>query len=129
MLQPALYDPAMADTPDSPPTFETNLAQLQQIVTELEDGALGLDQSLIRFEQAIQLLRSCYEKLERAEQKIEILVGTDASGNPVLAPFDATATFDAVEKPAKKPIRRRPTSTQDETAQSPESTDTGESLF
>jgi hypothetical protein len=35
------------------------------------------------------------------------LTGADAAGNPVTEPFDASATFEGAEKPAKKPGRRR----------------------
>jgi exodeoxyribonuclease VII small subunit len=89
------------------PTFEGALAELQQIVHDLEEGDLGLEPSLVRFEEGIRLLRSCCRILEEAEQKIEILTGTDAAGNPVTEPFDAAATFEGSEKPAKKPGRRR----------------------
>jgi exodeoxyribonuclease VII small subunit len=90
-----------------PLTFEAALEQLQTIVHELEEGELGLEASLARFEEGVRLLRTCYVILEQAEQKIEILTGADAAGNPVTAPFDATATFDAPDKPARKPARRR----------------------
>ena len=91
----------------SPQSFETALAVLQQIVHELEEGSLGLEASLARFEEGIHLLRSCQQILEQAEQRIEILTGTDAAGNPQLEPFDATATLDGAEKPAATPGRRR----------------------
>jgi exodeoxyribonuclease VII small subunit len=99
----------MPDTPadDTPQTFECSLALLQQIVHELEEGNLGLETSLARFEDGIRLLRNCYQILERAEQKIELLTGVDATGNVVTEPFDAQATFEGGEKPAKKPGRRR----------------------
>ena len=92
---------------DTPLTFEGSLSQLQQIVHELEDGQLGLEASLSRFEEGIGILRNCFRILELAEQRIEILTGQDAAGNPLTAPFDATATFEGGEKPAKKPGRRR----------------------
>lgn len=115
--------------PDTPPTFEVALAQLQQIVAELEDGTLGLEQSLARFEQGIGLLRNCYQILERAEQKIELLVGMDSAGNPLTAPFDAAATFDAAERPARKNARRRPPSEPPPITESPEPRDDEHSLF
>jgi exodeoxyribonuclease VII small subunit len=92
---------------DAPQTFECSLALLQQIVHELEEGNLGLETSLARFEDGIRLLRSCYQILEKAEQKIEVLTGVDADGNLMTEPFDAKATFEGGEKPAKKPGRRR----------------------
>ena len=92
---------------EPPRSFESALAVLQQIVHELEEGNLGLEASLARFEEGIHLLRSCHQILEQAEQRIEILTGTDAAGNPQLAPFDATATLEAGEKLAARPGRRR----------------------
>ncbi len=94
--------------PDQPPqNFECSLALLQQIVHELEDGSLGLEASLARFEEGVRLLRSCHQILEQAEQRIEILTGVDTAGNPRLEPFDATATFDRSDARPAKPGRRR----------------------
>lgn len=85
------------DQPE-PPNFEQSLNELQQIVTQLEGGTLGLEQSLAEFERGVKLLRTCYRVLENAEQKIELLVGFDAQGEPVTEPFDAAATYDAKEQ-------------------------------
>jgi exodeoxyribonuclease VII small subunit len=95
-----------SETPP-PVSFEAALTQLQQVVSELEDGSLGLEPSLARFEQGVQLLRNCYQILEQAEQKIELLTGFDAQGNPVSAPFDAAATFDAADPATSGTPRRR----------------------
>lgn len=84
--------------PSTPANFESSLAELQQIVAQLEGGALGLDASLVEFERGVKLLRACYSILESAEQKIELLVGFNERGEPLTEPFDATATFDAQEK-------------------------------
>lgn len=112
-------------TDEAPQTFEGALAHLQQIVHELEEGELGLESSLSRFEQGVHLLRRCYRILEEAEQRIEILTGADAAGNPVTEPFDASATFAAGEKPTRKPSRRTVTKKAEapagETDSSPES--------
>ena len=77
------------------PSFETALAELQRIVVDLEDGRVGLEESLARFERGIALLKTCYQVLERAEQRIEQLVGMKSDGTPLTKPFDATATVDA----------------------------------
>ncbi len=101
----------MSDLPNSDPcgeepTFESGLAELQTLVRELEEGSLGLDDSIARFERGISILRRCYQALERAEQKIELLTGFDRDGNPVTAPFDGTATLDAANGvPAKRPAK------------------------
>ncbi len=60
-------------------TFEASLAELEEIVTKLEDGDLPLEASLELFEKGIKLSRECRERLTNAERRIEILV-KDADG-------------------------------------------------
>jgi exodeoxyribonuclease VII small subunit len=112
----------MSDTPasESLPTFETALEQLQSIVHELEEGELGLETSLARFETGVGLLKQCYQILEQSEQRIEILTGVDGKGNPVVSPFDATATIESAEKGLKKPGKRRGTAKPTAAASEPE---------
>ena len=59
--------------------FEEALNELEEIAIRLEDGDLGLDDSIKEFEKGIKLVRICHEKLEEAERKIEILQKGDAS--------------------------------------------------
>jgi exodeoxyribonuclease VII small subunit len=51
--------------------FETALERLEQIVSELESGTLGLEQSLARFEEAMRLRELCARKLREAETRVE----------------------------------------------------------
>ena len=74
-------------------SFEKALATLEQIVHELEEGRLGLAESLARYEEGVKLLRQCHGLLQQAERRIELLTGVDAAGNPVTEPFDDRATF------------------------------------
>lgn len=86
----------MSTTPNSEqPTFEAALAELQRIVADLENGSVGLEESLARFERGVALLKTCYATLEQAEQRIELLVGARADGTPLTQPFDGSATADA----------------------------------
>ena len=96
-----------SDEPTAEPvTFETALKRLGEIVHTLEDGDVGLNEALERYEEGVKLLRQSYELLQRAERRIELLSGVDAEGNPLTKPFDDSATFDA-EQPAKRRSRRR----------------------
>ena len=98
------------------PSFEEHLAELQRIVASLERGELGLDESLARFEQGVGLLRRCQQLLSGAEQRIELLTGFTAAGEPVTRSFDAAATFsdapvsqepaESVAKPKRERARR-----------------------
>ena len=68
-------------------SFETTLAELEQIVTRLEDGDLPLEESMELFEQGIRLSRECRERLVKAERRIEILM-KDANENLSTAEID-----------------------------------------
>lgn len=54
--------------------FEEALASLEQLVEAMEQGDLGLEESLKAFEQGIKLTRECQAALEQAEQKVQLLV-------------------------------------------------------
>ena len=92
------------------PSFEAALASLEAIVHDLEDGDLGLAEALARYEQGIKHLRHCYDLLEQAERKIELLTGIDAEGRAKTVPFaveEPQAEEAAEEEPALKPPPRR----------------------
>jgi exodeoxyribonuclease VII small subunit len=73
-------------------SFEDSLMELERMVRDLEDGRLGLDEALARYEQGVGLIKYCYQQLRQAEQRIVQLTGTDESGQPVLQPFKHEAT-------------------------------------
>jgi exodeoxyribonuclease VII small subunit len=56
-----------------PVNFEKSMAELQDIVMQLEKGELPLEDSLKQFEQGITIARKCQDILNQAEQKIELL--------------------------------------------------------
>ena len=58
-------------------SFEEQMKQLEDIVTELEKGDLSLDDSVSKFEEGIKLSKQCNQTLEEAEKKITILVNQD----------------------------------------------------
>ena len=60
-------------------TFETALNRLEAITKELEDTEVPLDDMVSKYEEAVKLAKFCLEKLTRAEQKIKLLTGDDAS--------------------------------------------------
>lgn len=99
--------PDPPEQPREPPSFEEALGQLEAIVHELEEGEIGLNEALARYEQGVKLLRQCYDLLERAERKIEILGGLDAQGKPVTEPFDDEAL--SLDEKARRRSRRRTT--------------------
>lgn len=68
-------------------SFEDSTKRLGAIVEELERGDLPLERSLELFEEGVKLARSAQERLDRAERKVEELLGVDASGRPVTREF------------------------------------------
>ncbi len=77
-------------TPDRP--FEDSLAELENVVRDLEDGQLGLDEALARYEQGVTLIKQCHAQLHQAEQRILILTGLEGDGQPILQAFKHEAT-------------------------------------
>ena len=64
-------------------SFEETLAELNELVDQLEGGKLPLSESLAVYEKAIALSSRCTKMLEDAEQKIALLSGGDDE-----VPFD-----------------------------------------
>ena len=54
-------------------TFEESVAQLEQIVAAIESGQIGLEDSLTKYEQGMELVKRCRGILDRAEKRIEQL--------------------------------------------------------
>ncbi len=56
------------------PNFETSLKELEKIVEQLETDDLTLDETLAKYESGIKIYKQCYQALEKAEKKINILL-------------------------------------------------------
>lgn len=55
-------------------TFEGAIAELGDIIKQLERGEATLDESLGLFERGVALSKSCAAMLDSAEQKVSILL-------------------------------------------------------
>lgn len=75
-------------------TFEESLAQLERAVEQLESGELPLEQALEIFETGVSMSRLCAQKLDEAEQKVELLLNVK-DGQPETAAFDMATLQDA----------------------------------
>lgn len=89
--------PGTSDLPELPDPrdlgFDQILTRLREVVVRLESGELSLEQSLVIYEQGVQLARRGQQLLASAEKRVEILVS--ASGGIEVAPF-----VDPVSAPA-----------------------------
>jgi len=73
------------------PCFEHCLEELEAIVAQLEAGEKPLDESLALYEKGVAALKRCHEMLDKAEQRIRLLVR---------APGGAPALQDAEIQPS-----------------------------
>ena len=66
--------------------LEKALADLEELVEELESGDLPLEKAMKKFEDGIKLTRGCQTALKEAEQKVEILL--KSAGGEELEDFE-----------------------------------------
>jgi exodeoxyribonuclease VII small subunit len=79
---------------DQPLTFEARLGRLEEIVTRLESGDVGLDESLKLYGEGAGLIKDCRKTLSEAEKKIARLT-EDAAGTLATEPLEPDETADA----------------------------------
>ena len=72
----------MARKSSKQPDFETALAELESLVSTMEQGDLSLEESLKQFERGITLTRGCQESRKEAEQKVQILLNKNDEPEP-----------------------------------------------
>ena len=66
-------------------SFEQSLAQLEQVVRQLETGDVSLSVAMELFEKGVALSRHCGIKLDEASAKIQILL--EKNGEITKEPF------------------------------------------
>lgn len=64
----------MAAKQQSEFSFEEALQELERLVSSMEEGELSLEDSMKAFEKGIKLTRECQTALQKAEQKVQILL-------------------------------------------------------
>jgi exodeoxyribonuclease VII small subunit len=70
-------------------SFEETTRRLAQIVAELEGGDLPLERSLQLFEEGVRLARAAQDRLDKAERRVEELLGIDEQGRPILRDLES----------------------------------------
>ncbi|HUB68361.1 MAG TPA: exodeoxyribonuclease VII small subunit [Candidatus Methylacidiphilales bacterium] len=79
------------------PKFEELLARLEQIVSDMETAELPLEKLLASYEEGMNLVKACGDRLASAEQKVEILSRAISAGST------ASASAPEENKPAESP--------------------------
>ncbi len=73
---------------DEPVTFEEAMARLERIVADLESGSFSLEDSLKKFEEGIQLGKTCREFLDRADLRVRTLTSVENGDTSFEDPAD-----------------------------------------
>jgi exodeoxyribonuclease VII small subunit len=81
--------------------FEGAMGRLEAIVEQMESGKLPLEELIVRYEEGMNLVKICQERLANAEQKIEI-IARNSAGKTVVKDFEpmqeAAAAAKAVDE-------------------------------
>ena len=75
-------------------TFEEALKQLETIAERIEQGKIGLEESITQYERGMELVKQCRDILSKAEQKIEKLQQR-RDGTLETTPFDQPQTGES----------------------------------
>lgn len=81
---------ASSATGTSPVGFDERLARLEAIVGQLEQGGLGLEPAIERYQEGIQLLKECHGALDGYRRRVEELT-REAEG--AMRPFEGDPDF------------------------------------
>jgi len=82
-----------------PRNFEEALHELEEILQEIEGGALGLEESLVRYERGNFLIQHCRGVLNAAQKQIELISGSadGVTTTPMKLRPDEVAAGDEAE--------------------------------
>ena len=81
--------------------FEGAMDRLEKIVEQMESGKLPLEDLIVRYEEGMNLVKVCQERLANAEQKIEI-IARNSAGKAIVKDFEPTPELAAPAETAKE---------------------------
>ena len=74
--------------------FEKAMERLDAIVEAMESGEIGIEDSVSKYEEAMQLASHCREILDQSEQRIR-QIQIDSAGKPKTEPFEPPPPAEA----------------------------------
>ena len=90
--------PKKDDSGSEEPPFEEALAQLENLVREMESEQMPLENLIQNYEEGTKLFQLCERRLDEAEGRIEI-IRKNRNGDTVVEPFEG----DSAESTASEP--------------------------
>ncbi|MBO9129715.1 exodeoxyribonuclease VII small subunit [Bacillus sp. 165] len=63
-------------------SFEEAIAQLEEIVTKLEQGDVPLEDAISYFKEGMELSKICHEKLQNVEKQMTVILGENGELRP-----------------------------------------------
>jgi exodeoxyribonuclease VII small subunit len=90
----------MARSTDKKLTYEQAMAQLEQLIDDIETGEAGLEQALASYEKGVKLISHCRAILDRVEHRLaELKVdeGGNLAGAASAAGFEDETVIDGEE--------------------------------
>jgi exodeoxyribonuclease VII small subunit len=94
--------PRTAGTSDNETTFEQAMNELEEIVGVLESGELPLEDLVQKYERGAGLLKVCRQRLNVAQERIEMVTRNAAGGVELSSSGDDDEPAPAAAKPARK---------------------------
>ena len=82
-----------------PKNFEDALAELEQILSDIEGGEVPLEESLLKYERGQFLIQHCRTVLSKAEKQIEMLGKEGGEPPPAAVPTTSTGSSDEPDEP------------------------------
>ena len=56
-------------------SIEETFARLEEVLNKMEEGECSLEDSFRYYEEGMKLVKSCHDKIDRVEKRIQILGG------------------------------------------------------
>jgi exodeoxyribonuclease VII small subunit len=83
-------------------SFDQRLSRLEQIVAELETGKIALEPAIERYQEGVELLKSCRDLLDGFKKRVEEL-SADAEAGTVPYAGDPDAQAERGERARRDP--------------------------
>lgn len=65
-------------------SFEENLAQLEEIVSKLEEGDIPLEEAINYFKEGMDLSKTCHSILQKVEEQMSVILEEDGELRPFI---------------------------------------------